>query len=62
MAANLNCLLILPPWTSSNQKITKKANACLNSLGNYDNPSKLIYGKNLITSQVDFDYLTNIIN
>ncbi len=62
MAANLNCLLILPPWTSSNQKITKKANACLNSLGNFDNPSKLIYGKNLITSQVDFDYLTNIIN
>ena len=61
-AANLNCLLILPPWTSSNQKITKKANACLNSLGNFDNPSKLIYGKNLITSQVDFDYLTNIIN
>ncbi len=61
-AANLNCLLILPPWTSSNQKITKKANACLNCLGNSDNPSKLIYGKKLISNHVDFDYLTNIIN
>ena len=61
-AANLNCLLILPSWTSSNQKITKKANACLNSLGNFDNPSRLIYGKKLISNHVDFDYLTNIIN
>ena len=61
-AANLNCLLILPPWTSSNQKITRKANACLNSLGNFDNPSELIYGKNLISNHVDYDYLTKIIN
>ncbi len=61
-AANLNCLLILPPWTNSHQKITKKANACLNTLGNFDNPSKLIYGKKLISNHVDFDYLTNIIN
>ncbi len=61
-AANLNCLLILPPWASSNQKVSKKANACLNSLGDFDNPSKLNYGKNLISNHVDFDYLTNIIN
>ncbi len=61
-AANLNCLLILPPWTNSHQKITKNANACLNTLGNFDNPSKLIYGKKLISNHVDFDYLTNIIN
>ena len=61
-AANLNCLLILPPWNSSKQNISKKANACLNSLGNFDNPSRLIYGKKLISNHVDFDYLTNIIN
>ena len=61
-AANLNCLLILPPWNSSRQNISKKANACLNSLGNFDNPSRLIYGKKLISNHVDFDYLTNIIN
>ena len=61
-AANLNCLLILPPWADSQQKITNKANACLNSLGDFDNPSKLIYGKKLISNNVDFDYLANIIN
>ncbi len=61
-AANLNCLLILPPWTNSHPTITKKANACLNTLGNFDNPSKLIYGKELISNHVDFDYLTSIIN
>ena len=44
------------------QDISKKANACLNSLGNFDNPSRLIYGKKLISNHVDFDYLTNIIN
>jgi len=62
MRASLNCLLILPPWASSQQMISKKANACLNSLGDFDNPSKLIYGKKLISNNVDFDYLTNIIN
>ncbi len=61
-AANLNCLLTLPPWSSSNNNITKNANACVENLGNYDNPSKLIYGKKLINNFVDFEYLANIIN
>tara|TARA_Y100001968_G_scaffold124044_1_gene113033 strand:- start:715 stop:1461 length:747 start_codon:yes stop_codon:yes gene_type:complete len=61
-AANLNCLLTLPPWGSSNQNITREANACVSSLGDDDIPSKLIYGKELISNQVDFEYLTDIIN
>ena len=61
-AANLNCLLTLPPWSSSNQNISKKANACVNSIGSINNPSKLIYGKELITNNVDYEYLTAIIN
>ena len=61
-AANLNCLLTLPPWGISLKDITRKANACVNSLGDDDNPSKLIYGKNLLGNTVDFEYLTNIIN
>ena len=61
-AANLNCLLTLPPWSNSSVNITRKANACVSSLGNIDIPSKLIYGKNLTTKKVDFQYLTNIIN
>ena len=61
-AANLNCLLTLPPWSIPNKKISKKANACVNSLGNIDNPSKLIYGKPLINKNVDLEYLTDIIN
>ncbi|WP_269605629.1 HAD-IA family hydrolase [Prochlorococcus marinus] len=61
-AANLNCLLTLPPWFCSTQKISRKANACVNSLGNNDVTSKLIYGKKLITNNVDFEYLTTIIN
>ncbi len=61
-AANLNCLLTLPPWSSSTQNIIKKANACVNCLGTSDNPSKLIYGKKLISNTVNFEYLTNIIN
>ena len=61
-AANINCLLTLPPWSNSNQNISKKANACVNTLGNVDNHSKLIYGKKLIRDNVDFDYLTSIIN
>ncbi len=61
-SANLNCLLTLPPWSSSSQNINKKANACVDSLGdNYQN-SQLIYGKPLITNNVDFAYLTKIIN
>ena len=61
-AANLNCLLTLPPWVSSFQNITNKANACVDSLGNNNHYSKIIYGKPLISNKVDFDYLTNIIN
>ena len=61
-AANLNCLLTLPPWSNANQKRSIKANACVNSLGNEANPSKLIYGKKLTKNNVDVEYLTSIIN
>ena len=61
-AANLNCLLTLPPWSNSYKKYSRKANACVNSLGNDNNPSKLIYGKELNANNIDFEYLTNIIN
>ena len=61
-AANLNCLLTLPPWTSSSKNFTRKANACVNCLGNVNNPSILIYGKELINNYVDFEYLSDIIN
>tara|TARA_Y100001968_G_scaffold201718_1_gene185252 strand:+ start:284 stop:673 length:390 start_codon:yes stop_codon:yes gene_type:complete len=61
-AANLNCLLTLPPWAYCNKKISNKANACVNNLGDINNPSKLIYGKPLISNNVDYKYLTAIIN
>ena len=61
-AAKLNCLLTLPPWASAVQNISNKANACVDSLGNDNNDSRLIYGKPLINNNVDFEYLTNIIN
>jgi len=61
-AAKINCLLTLPPWPNTNINFSKKANACVDSLGNIDKPSKLIYGKQLISNNVDFDYLTAIIN
>tara|TARA_Y100001968_G_scaffold322349_1_gene358290 strand:+ start:7999 stop:8760 length:762 start_codon:yes stop_codon:yes gene_type:complete len=61
-AANINCLLTLPPWSNSTQNISKNANACVNSLGDINNPSKLIYGKQLISNKVDFAYLSSIIN
>ncbi len=61
-AANLNCLLTLPPWSISSNNVTRKANACVNNLGNANNPSKLIYGKKMDNSYVDYQYLTNIIN
>ena len=61
-AAKLNCLLTLPPWARSIEKTTRKANACVSSLGNLHNPPKLIYGKKLINNIVDYKYLTNIIN
>ncbi len=61
-AANLNCLMTLPPWSRSTQIFSRKANACVNGLGNDDNPTKLIYGKKLFRNFVDVEYLTNIIN
>ena len=61
-AADINCLLTLPPWSNFNLNISKQANACVNSLGTADNPTKLIYGKELINNIVDFEYLTAIIN
>jgi len=61
-AANLNCLMTLPPWSSTTKNITRKANACVDSLGNVDNPSRLIYGMDLINNYVDLEYITNIIN
>ena len=61
-AAKLNCLLTLPPWTTSKTYITNKANACVDSLGNCDKQSKLIYGKPLPNKNVDVEYLTKIIN
>lgn len=61
-AANLNCLLTLPPWKNSSHNITRKANACVTSLGDVGIPSELIYGKKLSNNSVDYEYLTNIIN
>ena len=61
-AANLNCLLTLPPWSSDTQKFSRKANACVNSLGNENNPTKIIYGNKLTKNHVDAAYLMNIIN
>ena len=61
-AANINCLLTLPPWSSSTQGITKKATACVDTLGNEHNLTKVIYGKPLINDVVDYGYLTKIIN
>ncbi len=61
-AANINCLLTLPPWSTTNVNFTQKANACVTSLGNNIRPSNLIYGKPLINNKVDYEYLTNIIN
>ena len=62
IAANINCLLTLPPWSKSNNEINKKANACVDTLGDINSPSKLIYGKQLINQNVDIAYLTKIIN
>ena len=61
-AAKLNCLLTLPPWSSSDNNISTKANACVNSLGNASNPARVVYGKKLISNNVDLSYLTKIIN
>ena len=61
-AANLKCLMTLPPWSTSFQNITKRADACVDSLGDFNNHSNIIYGKPLINKHVDLAYLTNIIN
>ena len=61
-AAGLSCLMTLPPWSSSINNITRKANACVDSLGNVDNPSRLIYGMQLTNKYIDFEYITKIIN
>ena len=61
-AANLKCLMTLPPWSTSYKKINKKADACVDSLGNSNNQSKLIFGKPLINNIVDLPYLRQIIN
>ena len=42
--------------------ITKNATACVDTLGNENTYSKLIYGKPLINKIVDFSYLSDIIN
>ena len=60
--AHLHCLLTLPPWSNSTKTISKNASACVNNLGCKDKPSKLIYGKNLISNYVDVKYLTQLIN
>ena len=61
-AANLRCLLTLPPWSTSFQNINKKADACVDSLGDKNNHSKIIYGSPLLGSYVNLEYLTHIIN
>ena len=61
-AANVKCLLTLPPWTNTFNNIYLKADACVDSLGNMSKESKLIYGKPLMSKTVDFSYLTTIIN
>jgi len=61
-AAKLNCLLTLAPWITSYKKITKKANAAVDSLGDSNKHSKLIYGKELSNNFVNLNYLNKIIN
>jgi len=61
-AANLHCLLTLPPWSTSFDNIPRNANACVDCLGNENIRSKLIYGKELNSRIVNASYLTKIIN
>ena len=61
-AANLKCLMTLPPWSKSLKRINKKADACVDSLGNTERNSKLVFGKPLINKIVDLAYLRLIIN
>ena len=60
-AANLCCLLTLPKGTCDIKNISNKANACVSSLGSAHNPSRLIYGKKLISEVVDVEYLQSIL-
>ena len=61
-AANLNCLMTLPPWPYNIKNITKNANACVDSLGKINSHSNVIYGKPLINKNVDYSYLKSLIN
>lgn len=61
-AANLNCLLTLPPWSTSNTNITKIADSCIDTLGDCYNKTNVLYGKQLINLYADLPYLINIIN
>ncbi len=61
-SANIKTLLTLPPWPFSIDKINKNATACVDSLGSDNIPSRLIYGKPLVNTNVDYSYLLNIIN
>ena len=61
-AANLHCLMTLPPWSASFDNIPTIANACVDCLGNENNQSKVIYGKKMNSKIVDSAYLTKIIN
>ena len=60
--ANLSCLLTLPPWSNTVCDVYRKADACVNSLGDFNNPSTQIYGKKLINGFVDYKFLNSIIN
>jgi len=61
-SANINCLLTLPPWQYNFDEIPKNANACVNSLGKENGQTKLFYGKPLNNKNVDYAYLSDIIN
>ena len=61
-SANLSCLMVIPEWFRPLENVYKAANSCVDSFGDYDNPSKLIYGKEMKNRIVDFEYLNNILN
>ena len=61
-SAGIKSLLTLPPWTDGSQNISYNANACVDTLGDNEQFSNLIYGKPLVNNIVDFAYLRNIIN
>ena len=61
-AANINCLLTLPSWHSLKIASTDIANACVDSLGSFEEPACVYYGKPIATKIVDINYLNDIIN